>query len=145
MKLTSSAFTDGSSIPAKYTCDGEDIHPPLEFTDIPGEAKSLVLIMDDPDAPAGVWDHWIIYDMPPEAREIPEDAEPAGVPGMNSFRRGEYGGPCPPDREHRYIFTLYALDTMLRLPAGAAKADVERAMEGHILTQDQLIGLYRRS
>ncbi|MEK7556939.1 MAG: YbhB/YbcL family Raf kinase inhibitor-like protein [Patescibacteria group bacterium] len=142
MKLTSPAFENGEEIPAKYTCNGEDVSPPLTFSDISAEAKSLVLILDDPDAPAGVWDHWIIYDMPPDTREVPEAAEPCGVQGRGTSGSLGYQGPCPPDGEHRYFFKLYALGTVLRLPAGATKADVERAMEGHILEQAELMGRY---
>lgn len=145
MQITSSAFPDNGEIPLKYTCDGDDVSPPLTIARVPPGTKSLALIVDDPDAPAGVWTHWVVYDMTADTREIPEGTEPAGVPGMTSFRRGEYGGPCPPDREHRYFFKLYALDSLLRLPVGAAKADVETAMAGHIVEQAELVARYRRS
>lgn len=147
MKLTSSAFSEGGKIPAKYTCDGTNLNPPLAFSDVPAKAKGLVLIMDDPDAvkPAGkVWDHWVVFNIPPTTTEISEGKNPSGVLGRNTRGNNTYGGPCPPDREHRYFFKLYALDTELKLPEGSSKAEVENAMEGHILAEVKLMGRYER-
>ena len=147
MKLTSSSFENNDKIPSKYTCDGENISPPLNFSDIPPEAKSLVLIMDDPDAmkPAGkVWDHWIVFNIPPETEEVSEGNEPQGTQGTTSFGSTGYGGPCPPDSEHGYIFKLYALDSELELSEGERKADIETAMTGHIIKESKLIGRYER-
>ncbi len=152
MKLTSSAFTEGAKIPSKYTCDGQNVNPPLTISDVPAKAKSLVLIMDDPDIPdfvkqkfgIQVWDHWIVFNVPPETREIPEGKNPPGVVGRNTGGNNSYGGPCPPDREHRYFFKLYALNTELDLPEGATKAEVEKAMKNHILAEAKLMGRYER-
>jgi len=149
--LTSSAFAEGSSIPSKYTCDGDDVSPPLKWSGVPQGAKSLALICDDPDAPAGIWVHWVMYNIPAAITELPE-----GVPasdavlgsarqGVNDFRRIGYGGPCPPrGSPHRYYFKLYALDTELALKPKAAKKDVVNAMQGHILAEGQLMGTYKR-
>jgi len=143
LKITSPAFEANGEIPNKYTCDGADINPPLHIEGIPKETQSLVLIMDDPDAPGGTWDHWIVWNIPP-VDTIEEDSVP-GTEGRNDFRRQAYGGPCPPSGTHRYFFKVYALDTTLDLPPTATKADVEQAMEGHILAQGELIGRYSRS
>ena len=121
MKLASKAFAHGESIPAKYTCDGENISPPLEISDVPSEARSLVLIMDDPDVPRniredGMWDHWVVFNIPPTIGDIPEASAPEGTPGKGTSGDHGYFGPCPPDREHRYFFKLYALDATLDLP-----------------------------
>jgi len=146
MKLESSAFEHNGSIPSKYTCDGNNVSPPLRISEIPSEAKSLVLIMDDPDAPVGVWDHWLVWNIPPETAEIAEGQEPEGVIGKNTGGKLGYQGPCPPDREHRYFFKLFALDTQLDLPPETAdKKDLEAAMEGHILGQTELMGRYNRT
>ncbi|PIR69323.1 MAG: YbhB/YbcL family Raf kinase inhibitor-like protein [Candidatus Niyogibacteria bacterium CG10_big_fil_rev_8_21_14_0_10_46_36] len=148
MQLTSPVFEHNGKIPSLYTCDSENISPPLAILDVPEEAKSLVLIMDDPDAikPAGkVWDHWIIWNIPPGTEEIKEGEEPDGVFGTGSGNNKGYRGPCPPDGEHRYYFKLYALDTELDIPEGSTKGQVEGAMNGHILTQTELIGLYVRN
>jgi Raf kinase inhibitor-like YbhB/YbcL family protein len=149
-QLTSSAFVHEGPIPGKYSCDGEDVSPPLRWDDPPEGAQSFALIFDDPDAPAGTWVHWVLYNIPGEARALPE-AVPAEVRladgslhGKNSWRRVDYGGPCPPGGTHRYIFKLYAINTMLDLPAGATKEQLERAMEGHILGQAELMGTYTR-
>ena len=146
MKIESSAFQNGETIPAKYTCDGEDINPPLAISGVPNEAKSLVLVMDDPDAPVGTWDHWVVYNISPETSVIGEDSVPEGsLEGQNSFGRGNWGGPCPHSGEHRYFFKLYALDLELDLdPSSATKKDIETVMEGHILAQAELIGRYER-
>jgi Raf kinase inhibitor-like YbhB/YbcL family protein len=144
MKISSSAFADGQSIPSVYTCDGNDTSPPLAVSGAPAGAKSLALVMDDPDAPGGTFDHWVVWNIPPNTTAIAEGQPPQGVAGRNSFRKNGYGGPCPPDREHRYFFKVYALDTMLNLPASATKADLEKAMKGHVIGQGQLMGRYNR-
>jgi Raf kinase inhibitor-like YbhB/YbcL family protein len=146
MRITSKAFGHNGTIPAKYTCQGEDIHPPLQFHDLPDETKSLALIMDDPDAPHGTWDHWILFNMNvvsaiEERGELPDGS----VIGTNSWGRIRYGGPCPPSGTHRYFFKLYALDCKLNLESTARKAAVEVAMKGHIIAQAELIGLYQKS
>jgi Raf kinase inhibitor-like YbhB/YbcL family protein len=151
MQLTSTAFTSGAPIPAKYTCEGEDVSPPLKWSGVPAEAKSLALIADDPDAPAGTWVHWVLYDLPPTVAQLSEDVPktqtlPGGArQGHNDFKRPGYGGPCPPPgKPHRYFFKLYALDTTLDLKPGATKKDLERAMANHLLAQGQLMGTYQR-
>ncbi|MBD3246692.1 MAG: YbhB/YbcL family Raf kinase inhibitor-like protein [Candidatus Omnitrophica bacterium] len=142
MKLTSSAFGSGEAIPKKYTCQGEDVNPPLVFEDIPEHAQSLVLIVDDPDAPAGTWVHWVVYDIPVNAH-VEENSVP-GTQGENDFGRQDYGGPCPPSGTHRYFFKLYALDTDLHIPEGKNKGEIERLMQEHILGQAELIGTYSK-
>jgi len=146
ISLTSPAFSHNETIPTKYTCQGEDINPPLEIKNIPPGVKSLVLIVDDPDAPMGTWDHWIVWNISPQILKIEEGRLPQGaLQGKNDFGKLEYGGPCPPPgKPHRYFFKLYALDTLLNLPQGSSKEEVEKAMEGHILGQTFLIGLYQR-
>jgi hypothetical protein len=145
MKIESPVFENQEEIPSKYTCDGQDINPPLEFSEIPERTKSLALIMDDPDAPMGTWVHWILWNISPERREISENSLPPGaIEGKNSWGRIGYGGPCPPSGSHRYFFKLYALDTQLELSSQADKAELEKAMEGHILEKAELIGLYSR-
>ena len=149
-ELTSTAFAPGEPIPQKYTCDGEDISPPLQWSDPPQGTQSFALIADDPDAPLGTWVHWVLYNLPAETRALPEAVPPqAELPdgsrhGQNSWRRLDYGGPCPPSGTHRYFFKLYALDTVLDLKAGANKKQVLKAMEGHILAQTELMGVYSR-
>lgn len=142
--LKSSVFENNKSVPEKFTCDGEDVSPPLSISGVNQEAKSLVLIMDDPDAPASTWDHWVVFNIPPETTEIKEGSEPEGTSGVNSWGKTGYGGPCPPDGEHRYFFKLYELDTELDLIEGSSKKEVEEVMKGHILSQTELIGLYNR-
>ncbi|MFO7913857.1 MAG: YbhB/YbcL family Raf kinase inhibitor-like protein [Desulfotignum sp.] len=149
MKLTSSAFVQGEKIPSKYTCDGDNVNPPLEITGVPHEAKSLVLIMDDPDVPKnlredGMWDHWVVFNIPPDTAAIAENSEPSGTAGVGTNGKTGYAGPCPPDREHRYFFKLFALDTQLDLPEKSTKADVENAMPGHVLSHAELMGTYER-
>ncbi|PWB38689.1 MAG: YbhB/YbcL family Raf kinase inhibitor-like protein [Parcubacteria group bacterium] len=147
MNITSTAFQNNDLIPAKYTCDGQNINPPLSFAEIPEGTQSLVLIMDDPDAikPAGkVWDHWLVWNIMPGNLSIAEDTKPAGIVGMNSGGKQAYGGPCPPDGEHSYVFTLYALDNLLDLPFNSTKADVLKEIQGHVLDTAQLIGIYKR-
>src|SRR3989344_2940443 len=147
MKLTSSMFEHNHSMPSKYTCDGENMSPPLIISDVPENTKSLVLIMDDPDVPKnlradGMWDHWIVWNISPQTKEIAEGQEPEGVHGLGTANNLNYHGPCPPDREHRYFFRLFALDTILNLPEKRMKAEVEQAMEGHVIDKAELIGLY---
>ena len=150
MKLSSSAFTEGAMIPAKYTCDGVNISPPLKWSDAPEAAKSFTLICDDPDAPMGTWVHWVAYNIPPEANELPEkvpvvDTLPDGTrQGINDFRKTGYGGPCPPGGTHRYYFKLYALDMELLVEPGMTKKKLLKAMEGHIVAEAQVMGKYRR-
>lgn len=144
MKISSSAFAEQESIPSKYTCDGSDTIPPMKFDGVPQGAASLVLIMDDPDAPRGTWDHWVVWNIPPRTTEVAEGKTPSGVVGKNSWGKNAWGGPCPPDRQHRYFFKLYALDTKLELPASAGKADLEKAMKSHVLIEAQLVGVYDR-
>jgi Raf kinase inhibitor-like YbhB/YbcL family protein len=149
-ELTSPVFAPGESIPTRYTCDGDDISPPLEWTDPPAGTQSLALICDDPDAPVGTWVHWVLYNLPPDARSlseaVPSDAElpGGGLHGENSWRRLGYGGPCPPSGTHRYFFKLYALGMVLGLDAGADKKQVLQAMEGYVLAQAELMGVYSR-
>lgn len=150
MQLMSPAFENGGSIPSVYTCDGKDINPPLEIKGVPEGAKSLVLIMDDPDVPSFVrkdqmYVHWVIYDMPAETRILKEDTTPPGIQGMNTGDEQQYQGPCPPDREHRYFFKLYALKGFLKLKPGATKEQVEAAMEGQVLEKTELMGRYVRN
>jgi Raf kinase inhibitor-like YbhB/YbcL family protein len=148
--LSSTVFGQMESIPSKYTCDGADISPPVIWEDLPVGTVSLVLICDDPDAPVGTWVHWVCYDIPNEKGGFPEgvpktDLIPAGgKQGLNDFRRVGYGGPCPPSGTHRYFFKLYALDCMLQLNAGKSKEEVETVMEGHVLGQTELVGVYSR-
>jgi hypothetical protein len=144
MRLTSSAFGPGETIPRRYTCDGSDVSPPLELADIPEGTTSIVLIMDDPDAPGGTWDHWVVYDIPVRS-EFPADTRSLGTAGRNSWGRPGYGGPCPPRGTHRYVFTAYALDRQLELPAGADKRRVLDALQGHVLSEARLMGRYERA
>ncbi|MGA1980746.1 MAG: YbhB/YbcL family Raf kinase inhibitor-like protein [Sedimentisphaerales bacterium] len=150
IKVTSSAFAEGGLIPAKYTCDGSDISPPLQWYTVPEGTKSIALISDDPDAPRGTWVHWVIFGLPAETRKLEENIPPdktlpnGARQGITDFGRIGYGGPCPPSGTHRYFFKIYALDTKLDLAAGANKSQLLKAMEGHILGQGQLIGKYKR-
>jgi len=144
MKLTSPAFTHGGKIPVKYTCDGDDVNPPLRISDPPEGVKSYAMIVDDPDAPMGTWVHWVVWNMPRELMDVHEK-EALGVSGTNDFKKPGYGGPCPPPGpSHTYRFKLYALDAMLELNKGATKQELEQAMEGHILAQAELDGEYQR-
>jgi Raf kinase inhibitor-like YbhB/YbcL family protein len=144
-RLSSTAFQNNGFIPSKYTCDGIDINPPLAIENIPPGTKSMALIADDPDAPMGTWVHWVVWNIPPDMKEIKENNGPKGAAfGLNDFKTQTYGGPCPPSGTHRYFFKLYALDTILTLNPGAKKSDVEKAMKGHIISQTELIGLYKR-
>jgi Raf kinase inhibitor-like YbhB/YbcL family protein len=151
MKITSAAFIDGARIPKKYSCEGQDISPPLNWTGVPQNAKSLALICDDPDAPAGIWTHWVLWNMPPSTPSLPEGVPtdamlPGGIKqGQNSWPTTGYKGPCPPPgKAHGYQFKLFALDSELNLPDKADKAALETAMKGHILAQARIIGTYGR-
>ncbi len=147
MKITSSGFKEKGQIPSRYTCHGEGISPPLQISGVPSNAKSLVLIVEDPDVPKslredGMWDHWILFNIAPDIEKIEENEAPPCKMGMATSGNTTYDSFCPPDREHRYFFKLYALDIMLDLPEGASKKRIEKEMSGHILTKSQLIGLY---
>ncbi len=142
MKLTSPAFNHNESIPKKYTCQGEDINPPLNIDGVPDGTKSLALIIDDPDAPMKTWVHWVVFNIPVQ-NKIDENSIP-GKQGYNDFRKKGYGGPCPPSGTHRYFHKLYALDTVLNLNEGITKKELELAMQGHILAKTELIGLYKK-
>lgn len=144
MKLTSPAFQNEGLIPSKYTCDGDNISPALIISDIPNNAKSLALIMDDPDAPMGTFVHWVVWNIPADKKEIKEGETGGFKEGMNDFGRIGYGGPCPPSGTHRYFFKLYALDTKLNLNDDVTKADLEKAMGDHIIAQARLMGTYSR-
>lgn len=142
LTITSSAFESKGVIPVKYTCDGEDVNPPLSVEGVPEGTESLVLIVDDPDAPMRTWDHWVVWNIPP-TKKIGENSVP-GTEGMNDFGKHSYGGPCPPSGTHRYFFKAYALNRKLDLPSNSRKRNVEKAMEGHILAKGQIVGLYSR-
>jgi len=152
MELSSTAFTAGADIPRKYTCEGKDSAPPLAWRDVPPNTKSLALIVDDPDAPdpakpQRVWVHWVVVDIPPAATSLPEGGKPlpAGArDGTNDWNRSGYGGPCPPIGRHRYFFKLYALDTALPQLAAPKKAELEQAMQGHVIAQAELLGTYQK-
>lgn len=145
LNISSPVFQHNGRIPTKYTCDGIDVNPPLAIANSAPGAKSLALIVDDPDAPAGIWVHWVVWNMAPDTKELKEHSVPSGASqGMTDFGKQTYGGPCPPSGTHRYFFKLYALDTTLALKSSATKADLERAMKGHILVQAELVGLYTR-
>jgi len=149
--LESDAFKNGDDIPRKFTCEGADVSPHLKWGDPPKGTKSLALIADDPDAPVGIWVHWVMYDLEPQIKELKEGVAKSeeipgtGKQGTNDFRKVGYGGPCPPPgKAHRYYFKLYALDAKLNLMPRATKQDVEQAMQGHILAQTELMGRYKR-
>jgi Raf kinase inhibitor-like YbhB/YbcL family protein len=150
MIVKSSVFSEGAMIGAKYTCDGEDVSPPLSWSGAPEQSESFALICDDPDAPAGTWVHWVFYDIPVSISELPEKISGAekpktgGTQGVNDFRKIGYGGPCPPGGTHRYLFKLYALDRELGIAPGASKQQVLAAMKGHVLAEAKLMGRYRR-
>lgn len=149
MKITSSAFTNGGMIPLKYTCDGENVNPPLSFSGIPKDARSLVLIMEDPDVPIsiredGMWDHWVVFDIPATLTRVEENQQPSGISGKGSTDKLNYKGPCPP-AEHRYYLKLFALDAFLYLPEGSTKSEVMEAMEGHVISEAELMGRYDRT
>lgn len=143
MEITSPAFVNGGMIPQEFTADGKNVNPPLSIAGVPEEAKSLVLIMDDVDAPTGVFTHWVIFDAFPGVTRIDPGSTPEGTMGVNSFGNDYYGGPCPPNGTHRYYFRIYAMDALLKLPWGSGRNEVEVAMKGHILDSGELIGTYR--
>lgn len=149
-KLTSNAFKEGETIPRQYTCDGVNVSPPLEWSGVPRTAKTIAIIADDPDAPSGAWVHWVLYNLPVEiiglVENLPatENLRAGGFQGKNDFGKIGYGGPCPPTGSHRYFFKIYAIDSELPLKAGATKAELEKAMEGHVVAQAQLMGIYGR-
>jgi Raf kinase inhibitor-like YbhB/YbcL family protein len=140
--ISSPAFNHEESIPSKYTCEGENISPPIRISGIPKQAKSLALVVEDPDATDGVFDHWILWNIPPEER-IPEKSVP-GIPGKNSYGKMQYSGPCPPSGTHRYYFRIFALDIDLNLKAGANKKALQEAMKGHVILEGELMGLYQK-
>ena len=150
IKLTSTAFKEGEPIPRQYTCNGVNVSPSLEWSGVPKSAKTLVIIADDPDAPSGTWVHWVLYNLPADnigmVENLPatDELRAGGFQGKNDFGKIGYGGPCPPSGTHRYFFKIYALDSELPLKAGATKAEVEKAMEGHVVAQGQLMGTYRK-
>lgn len=143
LQIESPAFANNGKIPAKYTCDGEGVSPGLSISGVPENAKSLVLILDDPDAPRGTFNHWVVWNISPTASTIREGGPVEGVAGINSGGKNGYFSPCPPSGTHRYIFKLYALDILLSLDSSARSSDVNEAIEGHITGQTQLVGLYR--
>ncbi len=144
-KISSPAFENNGQIPPKYACDGVNINPPLKIENIPKEAKSLALVFDDTDAPRGSYVHWILWNIDPGVKEIKENSVPEGaIQGMNDFKKQNYGGPCPPTRAHRYVFKIYALDIRLNLDPSSTKADLEKAMEGHVIARTQLTGKYKK-
>jgi len=155
LTLRSTAFTNGGEIPSKYTCEGEDISPPLEWEGVPEKTRSLVLIIDDPDAPDPeaprmTWVHWVLYNIPPDSSGLPEDVTPVDLSpgteeGLNDWKRSGYGGPCPPVGRHRYFHKLYALDTILKEMGRPTKAKVEAAMRGHVIAKTELVGTYEKS
>jgi hypothetical protein len=144
MKITSSAFQQGGNIPSKFSCDGPNTNPPLQISDVRSGAKSLVLIVDDPDAPSGLFTHWAVWNISPQLSTIPEGSTPKGVQGTNDFGKSGYGGPCPPSGAHRYYFKIFALDRDLDLSSGAKRGQLDAAMKGHVVAQGELIGRYAR-
>ena len=144
MKITSSAFQQGGNIPSKFTCDGANTSPLLQISDMPSEAKSLVLIVDDPDAPSGLFTHWAVWNISPQTSAIAEGSTPKGAQGTNDFGKSGYGGPCPPSGTHRYYFKIFALDREVVLPSGAKRSELNTAMKGHVIAQGELMGRYSR-
>lgn len=145
LRVTSRAFPQGGKIPQKNTCDNSNVSPPLRIANLPKTAKSLALIVDDPDAPGRTWTHWLLWNIDPKTTEIREDSVPKNaVQGTSDFGSARYGGPCPPSGAHRYYFKVYALDTTLSLPSSSKKAAVEKAMAGHIVAEGRLMGIYSR-
>jgi Raf kinase inhibitor-like YbhB/YbcL family protein len=149
--LASAAFRDGERVPVRHTCDGEDLSPSLAWTGVPVETRSFALICDDPDAPRGTWVHWLIWNLPADTAELKEGVPPTpelksgARQGLNDGSKVGYGGPCPPPgKPHRYFFRLYALDTMLNLPTGVRRAELDAAIGGHILSQAAVMGTYER-
>ncbi len=146
LKISSPAFENGGEIPKKYTCDGANINPPLKIENVPSNTKSLALVFDDIDAPRGTYVHWMLWNIDPNVKEIKENSVSEGaVQGVNDFKKRYYGGPCPPRRAHKYVFKIYALDTLLNLNPNGTKKDLEKAMEGRIISRSQLTAVYKRS
>jgi Raf kinase inhibitor-like YbhB/YbcL family protein len=144
MKITSSAFQQAGNIPSKFTCDGADSSPPLQIGEVPPGAKSLVLVVEDPDAPSGLFTHWIVWNISPQTNAITEGSAPKGAQGTNDFGKSGYGGPCPPSGAHRYYFKIFALDRELDLPPGSKRSQLDAAMKGHVVAQGELMGRYSR-
>ena len=145
MKITTTAFQEGGNIPSKFTCDGADANPLLRFEGVPAEAKSLALIVDDPDAPGGLFTHWLVWNIDPKTAAVEENGAPSNsVQGKNDFGKSGYGGPCPPSGTHRYFFKIFALDRQLDLAAGSKRAQLDAQMRGHIIAQGELMGRYSR-
>ena len=145
MTVTSTDFANGGEIPPRFTCDQENTNPVLQFAAVPAEAKCMVLILDDPDAPAGTFTHWLVWNIPPETKEITSGGLPRQIPqGTNDFGKSGYGGPCPPSGVHRYYFHLYALNTLLKLKPGSDRETVDKAIKGHVIAEATLMGKYGR-
>lgn len=144
MRITSSAFQEGGSIPPKFTCDSAGTSPPLQIAEVPPGAKSLALIVDDPDAPSGLFTHWMVWNISPQTNAIAEGSTPKGVHGTNDFGKSGYGAPCPPSGTHRYHFKIFAVDRDLDLPSGAGRNQLDVAMKGHVVAQGELMGRYSR-
>ena len=150
INVSSPAFKDGEMIPPKYTCDGMDVSPPIEWENIPDQAKSIALVCDDPDAPMGTWVHWVVFNLPADLKGLPENSSPGFIlsnnakEGINNFRKTSYGGPCPPAGTHRYFFKVYALDLILNINDSINKEKLLNAMNGHIIASGQLMGKYTR-
>ncbi len=144
MNVTSAAFQEGANIPSKFSCDGANSSPPLQISDVPSEAKSLVLIVDDPDAPSGLFTHWIVWNISPQTSTIAEGSVPKGAQGTNDFGKSGYAGPCPPSGTHRYYFKIFALDRELDLPFRARRGQLDAAIKGHVIAQGELMGRYSK-
>lgn len=144
MTIKSPLFHQGGDIPAKFTCDDGETSPPLQISGIPSDAKSLVLIAEDPDVPSGVFTHWLVWNIPPQTNSLAEGSAPKGVQGTNDFGKSGYGAPCPPSGAHRYYFRVFALDRELALPPGAKRNQLEAVMKGHVIAQGELMGRYAR-
>jgi Raf kinase inhibitor-like YbhB/YbcL family protein len=144
LQVTSSAFKDGGDIPSKFSCDGANTSPPLQISDVPAGAKTLVLIVDDPDASSGLFTHWMAWNLSPQTGIVAEGSAPGGVRGTNDFGKSGYGGPCPPSGSHRYYFRVFALDRKLDLSSGAKRSQLNAAMKGHVIGQGELVGRYSR-
>jgi len=142
MKIKSDSFEDEGNIPSRYSCQGEDINPSLMLSDVPQGARTLVLIVDDPDAPMGTWTHWLVWDIEP--REVIKEGSIPGIQGKNDFGKNDYGGPCPPSGTHRYFFKIYAMDSKLGLKEGASRSMLEESMNGHVLDKCSIMGRYKR-
>jgi Raf kinase inhibitor-like YbhB/YbcL family protein len=143
LRVKSSVFEENKLIPKKYSCDGGNVNPPLTIEGLPKETKTIVLIMDDPDAPMGTFDHWVVWNIPASTSQIAENTA-LGTEGLNGMKKHGYTGPCPPSGTHRYFFKVYALDLKLDLPTNSTKHDVEKAMQNHILAKGELVGLFKR-